>query len=99
VEYSESVKAKPSAVAYANRGLAYLKASKYELAIGDFGEAIRLDPTSAIAYSNRGLAYLKAGKYALAMGDLDKAIRLDPTDTSTLLNRSLAKQALDGRKE
>jgi len=44
------------AAAFYNRGIAYRRKSEYELAIGDYGQAIRLDPGFAGAFNNRGIA-------------------------------------------
>ncbi|MDE2508411.1 MAG: tetratricopeptide repeat protein, partial [Planctomycetota bacterium] len=41
------------AVAYNNRGIAYCNLRKYDLALADYNEAIRLDPNHAYEYRNR----------------------------------------------
>ncbi|MCD6490503.1 MAG: tetratricopeptide repeat protein [Thermodesulfobacterium sp.] len=42
------------AVAYYNRGNAYLNKGEYDLAIKDLTKAIELNPNYAAAYNNRG---------------------------------------------
>jgi len=55
-EYSASISAEPSATAYSNRGLAYLKIGRYELAMHDLDEAVRRDPNDMVAVFNRNVA-------------------------------------------
>ncbi len=49
-----------------------------DIALGDYNEAIRLDPTSASVYNNRGLAWHDKKEYDKAIADYNEAIRLDP---------------------
>ena len=46
----------PVAFAYNHRGVAYHAKGDYNLAIGDYTQAITLDPNYAMAYNNRGHA-------------------------------------------
>ena len=58
------------AIAYNNRGAAYhYKKGKYDRAIEDYNQAIRLAPGNAAMYLNRGYAYDNKGDY-------DRAIRI-----------------------
>ena len=66
------------------------RASPIDLAIGDFGEAIRLKPDHAAAFVNRGIAYYDKGQYDRAIQDYDQAIRLQPDLAEAFNNRSLA---------
>jgi lipoprotein NlpI len=70
--------AKNDAIACNNRGLAYRGRGELDRAIGDFNEAIRIDPKFALAYNNRGLAYRDKGELDRAIADHTEAIRLDP---------------------
>ena len=49
---------------------------KYDKALADFNEVIRLDPKDAKAYHNRGIAYEKKGDKAKAEADLEQAKKL-----------------------
>ena len=62
------------------RGSIYWEEKRYDLAIKDFTEVIKLDPKDAFTYSRRGSAYMEKGQYDLAIEDLAQAIRLDPED-------------------
>jgi tetratricopeptide (TPR) repeat protein len=66
------------AVAYNERGFAYIKKGDYDRAISDFNKAIRLDPQYVAAYYNRGFAYSEKGDYDRAIADHSEATRLDP---------------------
>jgi len=55
----------------------YQRQEKYDRAIADFDQAIKLDPKSAIAFANRGWTYLNKREYDRAIADLDKATALD----------------------
>jgi len=62
--------------AYNNRGNLFAFRGEYDLAIADFGQAIRLDPSDAEALVNRGLSQEASGQYALAIEDFGRAIAL-----------------------
>ncbi|GAH51364.1 unnamed protein product, partial [marine sediment metagenome] len=48
-------------------------------AIGDYNQAIKMDPNDASAYALRGLAYKKIGKLEKAKKDFDKFVKLKKT--------------------
>ena len=57
-EYNETIHLDPQlALAYNNRGNAYMDLGRYQKAVEDYNEAIRLDPQLSSAYNNRGDAY------------------------------------------
>lgn len=66
------------AVAFRNRGIAYENLGRYDFAISDFDEALRLDPADAFAFYNRGLTKQKMGDVAGGKADIARARRLDP---------------------
>lgn len=72
------------AKAYTYRGFSYLKKSRYDRAIEDFNQAIRLDPDNAWAYANRGNAYFNTREFDRALQDYDEALRLNPVGYATL---------------
>src|SRR5438105_2835094 len=69
-----------TAMAYANRGRAYLVLGDFAKALADLDEAVRQQPRYAAAYSHRGNAYLASGRTDLALADYTRAIELDPSN-------------------
>ena len=61
---------------YNKRGIVYDKLGKYQLAIEDYSEAIRLKPNYAEAYYNRAAVYFIQGKDNLGKSDVLKACAL-----------------------
>jgi tetratricopeptide (TPR) repeat protein len=81
-DFTEAIRLDPNyALAYFNRGKAYIHQGSFDKAVSDFTQAIRLDPNYALAYFNRGKAYTYQN-YQIAddnaMSDFTEAIRLDP---------------------
>jgi hypothetical protein len=81
-------------IPFDQRGLAELTSGDVDLAIADFDEALRLDPTNAVFYYHRALADFRAEKTATfsnfdrALGDLFDAILRDPTKPDYYLARA-----------
>jgi len=77
---------------YYKRGNTNARNGKYDLAIADYTEALRLSPNNSKvkfgaanldaskAYLARGFAYNKKGNHDLAVKDYTEVIRLDPND-------------------
>jgi tetratricopeptide (TPR) repeat protein len=65
-------------IAYAGRAEAHRMANRFQQAIADATETIRLDPKYAFAYGTRGDAYRMNGESDRAIADASEAIRLDP---------------------
>jgi tetratricopeptide (TPR) repeat protein len=75
--FSEAMRLDPkNALAFDNRGLAYVKKGDYNRAIADYNEAIRLNPNYALAFCNRGRTKLKI-KDTSGNADIAKARQLD----------------------
>jgi tetratricopeptide (TPR) repeat protein len=70
-----------------NRGDAYNDKKKYDKAISEYTEAIRIKPNYAFAYQRRGTAYYFKPEYDKAIRDFTEAIRLDPNDAFSYLFR------------
>ena len=74
------------AQAFQDMGAEALQRGRYNLAIGHFKDALRLNPNSVEAIRNLGTAYLKAGKLKEAKVYLTKALKLRPTDKEAQKN-------------
>ena len=74
----------------------YLNLGQVEAAIGDYGEAIRLDPRHADAYAGRALAYTALGKDSEADEDVKRAEELG-VDSASL--EEAIQQVREGAKE
>ncbi|WP_395042762.1 tetratricopeptide repeat protein [Flavobacterium sp.] len=57
-------------ICYINRGLSYNKVKKYNLAILDFSEAIKLNENDYVSYLDRGLSKMYLENYEEALKDL-----------------------------
>lgn len=55
-----------------------VKQGKYEEAVLQYTQAIKLEPTNSSLYSNRSFAFLKMQQYYFAMEDAKETIHLNP---------------------
>ncbi|XP_059652289.1 uncharacterized protein LOC132299589 isoform X2 [Cornus florida] len=76
--YSRSIALSPTAVAYANRAMAYLKIKRFQEAEDDCTEALNLDDRYIKAYSRRATARKELGKLKESIEDAEFALRLEP---------------------
>ncbi|XP_023894070.1 uncharacterized protein LOC112005995 isoform X7 [Quercus suber] len=89
--YSRSIAFSPTAVAYANRAMAYLKIRRFQEAEDDCTEALNLDDRYIKAYSRRATARKELGKYKECFEDAEFALRLEPD------NQEIKKQYTEAR--
>jgi len=75
------------ALAYSNRGLAYLARRDLDRAIAAYDRAIALKPDYTEAYSNRGLVYAAKRDIERAIPNYDRITQLRPCDPQAYLNR------------
>ncbi|MET1026676.1 MAG: tetratricopeptide repeat protein [Dongiaceae bacterium] len=66
------------AAAYFNRAIGYTLIAKYDAAMRDFGETLKLKPGLPVAYIERGKAEMRANRPVAAKQDFDAAIAKDP---------------------
>lgn len=64
---------------YLARSEVYMSLGKYDRALQDLENAIRLVPDYADAYYNRATVYLKLDDHSKVVADLNKAIQLNPS--------------------
>ncbi|KAI4301701.1 hypothetical protein L6164_034952 [Bauhinia variegata] len=89
--YSRSLAFSPTAVAYANRAMAYIKLRRFQEAEDDCTEALNLDDRYIKAYSRRATARKELGKLKESMEDAEFALRLEPN------NQEIKKQYADSK--
>ncbi len=63
---------------------------RFEEAIAEFNEAIRINPKLEWAYVSRAFSYSEMGQYDRALQDCDQAIRLDPELENAYILRASA---------
>jgi tetratricopeptide (TPR) repeat protein len=86
--FSGLLQQKPTSQNYQNRGIVRSELNRFDDAIADFDEALKLTPKSSAILVNRGLARQRAGKSEAALEDYTQAITLNPDEQQALLNRS-----------
>ncbi|XP_011038926.1 PREDICTED: RNA polymerase II-associated protein 3-like isoform X3 [Populus euphratica] len=84
--YSRSIALSPTAVAYANRAMAYLKIKRFREAEDDCTETLNLDDHYIKAYSRRATARKELGKLKESIEDSEFALKLEP------INQEIKKQ-------
>jgi len=72
--------------AYLHRAVAWVEKGELDLAIADFDEKLRLNPTAA-TYNNRGKIWHSKKDYDNEIADYNQAIRLDPSYACSYSNR------------
>jgi len=82
-----------------NAGVELQEQGHLDEAIGEYDEAIRLDPQLTLAYLNRGAVYNEKNDFSKAITDFDKAIELDPNLFEAYYNRGLAYAELGEKAE
>ncbi len=89
--FNEEIRQHPrEAVAFANRGNAFVGKGELDKAIADFSQAIRLNPSDSHAFTNRGYAYDARGEYDRAIADYNQALKVNPKDSDAYYNRGNA---------
>ncbi|XP_062002870.1 uncharacterized protein LOC133720536 isoform X1 [Rosa rugosa] len=76
--YSRSIALSPTAVAFANRAMSYIKIKRFQEAENDCTEALNLDDRYIKAYSRRATARKELGKFKESIEDAEFALRLEP---------------------
>jgi tetratricopeptide (TPR) repeat protein len=77
------------AIAYSNRGAAFLEEKQYDKAIDDFNKTIELSPRNANAFLGRGLSLANKNQFSRAIEDVNRAIVLNPKKPDAYTVRGL----------
>ncbi len=88
--YNNALRYDPeNAIAFNDRGWCYLTLLKdSESALGDFDEAIRLDPEFVFPIINRAIVHVGANDLELALTDMNRAIELQSDDPTNFVKRA-----------
>jgi tetratricopeptide (TPR) repeat protein len=76
-----------------------LEKSRYEEAIKQYEQAIRLKPDSWKAWNYRGVALLQLGRYEESIASFDKALEIKPDYQAAKTNRDTAFKQLNREPE
>lgn len=69
-----------TAADWVDKGQAAMENEKYDTAISDFTQALKLDPKNFEAYSERGMAYGYTLDFDAGIADMTTAIKYSPED-------------------
>ncbi len=78
------------AVAYLNRGGGYVLRARFDEAIADFSQYIRMKPGDPKGYDIRGRAYKASFESEKAIADFTEALKIDPRYARAFLDRGEA---------
>jgi tetratricopeptide (TPR) repeat protein len=74
---------------YRERGIGAYRSGDFLGAIGNFDEAIRLNPGDAQSHNIRGNVWDELGVFERALADYDDAIRIDPNNPAVFHDRAI----------
>eukprot|EP01123_Difflugia_compressa_P004587 TRINITY_DN16028_c0_g1_i1.p1 TRINITY_DN16028_c0_g1~~TRINITY_DN16028_c0_g1_i1.p1 ORF type:complete len:587 (-),score=151.01 TRINITY_DN16028_c0_g1_i1:105-1865(-) len=79
--YTEAIKLSPLKEYYSNRSLAYLKLGKFNDALADGEQCVKLDANWGKGYQRKGAALQSLNRYKDAFETLKKGLELEPGNT------------------
>lgn len=78
-------------MAFNKRGNTYDALKKYDLAVADYTEVIKLLPSFEYGYANRALANCRKLNFTAAIADYSQALRVNPKSSYALYGRGIAR--------
>jgi tetratricopeptide (TPR) repeat protein len=84
---------------YAERAANLVEIDKYDDALNDCNQAIKLDPNLSDAYDRRAFCYAMKDQLDKAVADYTTAIKLNPTSAMSYHNRAIAYRKMGKLKE
>ncbi|XP_049842705.1 uncharacterized protein LOC126293499 isoform X1 [Schistocerca gregaria] len=87
--YSASIQILPTPVAYNNRAIAMIKLHRYDAALKDCNEVLKVEPDNVKALMRRGISHQNRNSYQKAYEDFNRVVALQPENG---LAKSLANQ-------
>lgn len=97
-ELTKAINQEKKAEAYFNRALSFEKQEKFENAVSDYSEALKINKRYLDAYFNRASLYQQLKQTDKAIKDYGRVIKLSPKDDIAYYNRGLLYSEL-GNKE
>jgi tetratricopeptide (TPR) repeat protein len=86
-DYGRSIALTPSAIAYVDRGGAYLRRHQPEKAIADFNEALKFDSSNLAALLGRANANYARKQLDASLDDYTRVIEADPKNATAYFKR------------
>jgi tetratricopeptide (TPR) repeat protein len=80
------------------RGVGYAQLGRFQRAIRDYDEALRINPQYSMALNNRADAWLRLGEPAQGMLDIDRAMAINPRDPLFNTTRGELAQSIGDRE-
>jgi len=80
-------------VFYFKMGTKHIQSRAFDLAVKDYTECVRINPTNIEAYAARGYCYIALHDWDKAIGDFTQQIQSQPTNALAFLNRGNAYRA------
>lgn len=97
-EFDLSLKQKVTPKALVDRGTCRSEMGKYQEALADLDQAIRMSPDFGLAHVNRGVVYFRTGQADKAIADFDRALLINGKDQYAMVNRAGAYMMLPASK-
>ena len=78
----------PNAAPFSLRATIQTTLDRYDAALADLGQAIRIEPKTSSHYVQRALIHERTDRFQEARADLDAAVSLDPKNQNAWINRA-----------